>query len=294
MKSKFNKKTRNKYIFCYTMLLVAIWCVVTYFIINSQALLMAFRTEEGGVLTLDNWRMIIAELKDQNSNIWMALINTLKYFVLGLIKLPLTFVISYFLYKKIKGYKFFRTIFFLPSMVAPVIFVLLFKDLIKIGGPIDILLNQWFGYQIPNLVSTFENATNTILAYCFWSGFGATLLIFVGAMNRIPTEIIEAAKIDGCGKFKEFIKIIVPLCWDNIYTMTLLSVINIFMSTGPILYFTGGDYGTSTLAYWIFDQVRNGTYHYPSAVGLFFTLMGVPVIILMNWLMKKGGTGVEY
>lgn len=294
MKKRFNKKTLNKYFFCYTMLIVAIWTVASYFIINSQAILMAFQVSEGGALSLDNWKMILAELKDKDSNIWMALINTLKYFALGMIKLPLTFVISYFLYKKIKGYKFFRTVFFLPSMVAPVILVLLFKDLIKIGGPIDILLNQWFGYQIPNLVSTFETATNTILFYTFWSGFGATLLIFVGAMNRIPNEILEAGKIDGCTNFKEFIKIIVPLCWDNISTMALLNVISIFMSSGPILYFTGGDYGTSTLAYWIFDQVRNGTYNYPSAVGLFFTLLGVPIVILVNILMKKGGTDVEY
>ena len=276
------------------MLLFAIWTVVSYLIVNSQALLMAFQTEDGGAFSMDNWRMIIAELRDSNSNIWLALANTLKYFALGMIKLPLTFVIAYFLFKKIRGYKFFRIVFFMPSMVAPVILVLLFKDLIKIGGLIDFILNQWFGYQMPSLVSTFETATNTILFYVFWSGFGASLLIFVGAMNRIPSEILEAARIDGCSNFKEFMKIIVPLCWDNISTLALLNVINVFMSTGPILYFTGGDYGTNTLAYWIFDQVRNGTYHYPSAVGLFFTLLGVPVIILVNVLMKKGGSAVEY
>ena len=224
----------------------------------------------------------------------MALENTMKYFLLGLIKVPLAFVISYFLYKKIRGYKFFRTVFFMPSMVAPVIFVLIFKDIIKVGGPLYIILYRVFGYEMPNLLSNFDTATNTILFYTLWSGFGANLLIFVGAMNRIDNEILDAARIDGCGSFREFGSIIVPMCWETLTTMIMLCTINIFMSSGPILYFTGGDYGTNTLSYWIFDQVRDGTYYYPSAVGLFFTLIAIPIVLFLNWLMKKGGSRIEY
>lgn len=288
------KKTIKKYIFCYTMLIFAIWSVVTYFIVNPSGLIMAFQTEEGGPLTLDNFRMLFAEFTTPNSNIWIALINTLKYFVLNIIKLPITFIIAYFLFKKIRGYKAYRVIFFMPSMIAPIILVYLFKDLIRIGGPVDILLNKWFGYQMPNILYDFSSSTNVILFFVLWSGFGASLLLFVGAMNRIPTEILDAAAIDGCNKFQEFTKIITPLCWDQISTLVLLSTIGIFGSTGPILYFTGGDYGTNTIAFWQFMQTLNGSYYYPSAVGMFFTLINVPIILLTRALLKRGGEAVEY
>lgn len=293
-RKKLTKAVRNKYIFCYVMLIVAIYCVVTYFIVNLQSIAMAFQVSENSGFSMNNWKLIFSELLDRESNIWMALRNTMKYFLLGLIKVPLAFVISYFLYKKIWGYKFFRTVFFMPSMVAPVIFVLIFKDIIKVGGPLYILLYRIFGYEMPNLLSNFDTATNTILFYTLWSGFGANLLIFVGAMNRIDNEILDAARIDGCGSFREFKNIIVPMCWETLTTMIMLCTINIFMSSGPILYFTGGDYGTNTLSYWIFDQVRDGTYYYPSAVGLFFTLIAIPIVLFLNWLMKKGGSGIEY
>ena len=293
-KKKLTKAVRNRYIFCYVMLLVAIYSVAKYFIINLQSIAMAFQVSEHSGFSLNNWKLIFSELLDMDSTLWIAIKNTMKYFTLGLLKIPLTFIIAYFLYKKIWGYKFFRTVFFMPSMVAPVILILIIKDIIKVGGPVYILLYRLFGYEMPNLVSNFSTATNTILFYTFWCGFGASLLIYVGAMNRIDSEILDAARIDGCGSYREFISIILPMCWETLSTMIMLDIINIFMASGPILYFTGGDYGTNTLAYWIFDQVRDGTYYYPSTVGLFFTLLAVPIVIIVNLLMKRGGSTVEY
>ena len=67
------------------------------------------------------------------------------------------------------------------------------------------------------------------------------------------------------------------------------------MSSGPILYFTGGEYKTYTLAYWIFDRVKfGGDYSYASAVGIFFTLLSVPIVFGVRWLMKKVDPEVSY
>ena len=75
---------------------------------------------------------------------------------------------------------------------------------------------------------------------------------------------------------------------------------NIFNTSGPILLFTGGSAGTTTLAFWIFKQVYGtgqmggtGQYNLVSCAGLVFTLIGVPIILLVRKLVEKVDSG-EY
>ena len=297
VKSSMTIAKRGKYIFCYCMLFFAFCDIAKYLIINFDSIVVAFTIRDisgNEVLSANNWTLLFQDLGDRESTIWIALINTLKYFVLGVVKTFLAYIISYFLFKKLWGYKFFRVVFFLPSMISPVILIVIFKDLIKVNGPLWIALHSAFGYELPNFLADFSTATNVILFYTFWSGFGASLLIFVGAMNRIPQSVFEAGILDGCDSWKEFFYIVLPMGWETLSTMVMLSVVAIFMSTGPILYFTGGDYNTNTLAYWIFNQVRGGSYNYPSAVGIFFTLLAIPIVVLINRLMNRGNKNVEY
>jgi ABC-type sugar transport system permease subunit len=74
----------------------------------------------------------------------------------------------------------------------------------------------------------------------------------------------------------------------------LLSATTIFSASGPILYFTEGAAKTTTLGYWLFAQVRGGTYNYPSAVGVIFTLLTIPIVVFVRTLSKKINAEVTY
>ena len=74
----------------------------------------------------------------------------------------------------------------------------------------------------------------------------------------------------------------------------LMSVTTIFTASGPILYFTNGAAKTSTLGFWLFNQVRGGTYNYPSAVVLVFTAITVPIVIVVRIIIKKLDAEVSY
>lgn len=294
---RLDRRKWKEYLFCYTMLLFAFYNIVSYLIINLDSVLLAFtiRDRNGSeVFSLNNWRLLFQELSSRDSTIWNALINTLKYFVLGIVSLLLAFVVSYFLFRKIWGYKFFRTVFFLPSMISPVVLVLIFKDIIKVYGILWYSVEQTFGIQLGNLLADPRTATGVILFYTFWSGFGANMLLQIGAMNRIPQDIFEAGKLDGCSSFHEFIYLVVPMCWETLSTQLLLATTGIFTASGPILYFTNGDYNTNTLSFWIFNQVLGGAYNYPTTVGLFFTLLAVPIVLLVQYLSKKVNQDAQY
>ena len=88
--------------------------------------------------------------------------------------------------------------------------------------------------------------------------------------------------------------IVIPLIFPTVSTMMILSLTGIFGAGGPILLFTNGDYNTSTLGFWIFQQVYGtgaiggtGNYGPVSAAGLVFTLIGFPIIMVVKKLLDK-------
>ena len=112
-------------------------------------------------------------------------------------------------------------------------------------------------------------------------------------MSRIPAEVIESAKLDGCGMWRELVSMVLPLMFPTIATVVVFTCTGIFSSSGPVLLMTGGEFETTTIAFWIFNNVRGDSfggvsqYNLVSAAGLFFTVIGVPLILLVRWLLEK-------
>ncbi|MBQ8658791.1 MAG: sugar ABC transporter permease [Clostridia bacterium] len=293
-KKKMNEMEKKGLIFSIVVLVpVFITFLVFWVGVNFQSILLAFiaRDVETGkeVFSLYNFEKIIIELKNPNSALGEAFINTMKYFALHLVKIFLSVIIAYFLYKKVPGHIFYKILFYLPAMIPSMVYITIFKEIIGVYGPIYTLLESVFGYEMPALFASDATATNTILFYVLWSGFGTSMLVYVGAMNRIPGEVIDAAYLDGCGMAREFFQIVLPLIWETFGTYFLLAFTTIFMETGPLLYFVGFDrsLNTMTINYWMFTQVYGNEYNMPSAIGLFFSVLTVPFVIVCRYLISK-------
>lgn len=281
--------------FLSVMLLPAVYAIFRYVWVNGYSILIAF-TDSGDPafdkLSLTHFKMYFAQLSGENSVMFRMLMNTFKCFGIGLLKLFLSYAIAYFLYKKVFLSKAFRFIFFLPSIIAPAIAVSIFKDLIGTDGWLHVVTG-WKDSYPSFLVG--DRLLPTILLYdLFLSGFGTNFLIIMGAMNRIPQELLEAAQIDGCKPWREFWQIITPLVWETFSTLLVLQLTGIFTSSGPILYFTGGGKEPYTLSFWIFDQVRGNQYNYPAAVGLFYSVIAIPIVFGVRWIINRVNPEVTY
>lgn len=278
--------------------------IVCWLIVNLSSIKLAFTDARTDELTFRNFVLFWEYLTSPYGEIKIALSNTLKYFSTNLFIInPLACIVAYFLYKKIAGYKAFRVIFYLPAIVSSVVMVEAYRQFIGPGGLINGMLNI-FGGSIPpeGLFARNETATGAILAYTIWTGCSVNMLLFMGAMTRVPQEVLEAAKLDGCSAFRELLVIILPLILPTICTVVTVTCTNVFSASGPILLFTKGACNTTTIAYWIFakvygDGVSGGTaasnYNIVSCTGLCFTLVGAPLIMCVRRLMEKLPT-VEY
>lgn len=292
-----SSKKRGQLIFliCMLALPVAQW-LIFWLYVNIQSIALAFQ-DPHGAFTWGNFTMFWEELHaTTGKTIGVAVLNTLIYFAVGiLIQLPGALLISYFLYKKIWFNKAFRVIFYLPAIISGVVMVAAYRSLVDPGGPLEALVELCGGHLPPEgLLANSNTATLMIVLFVIWTGFGGNMLLFGGAMARVPIDVLEAARLEGCGPFRELVQIILPLIWPTICTVLIFTFTGIVNSSGPILLFTNGDYETTTINFWIFLKVygqqgsgAGGEFGIVSATGLCFTLITVPIILIVRWALEK-------
>lgn len=289
-KKKRKKTEWSRIEFIVSMLAIPIISWLIFWLYgNFNMILMAFQTPTGE-WTFRNFVTFWHDLTAPYSEVGVSVRNTFLYFGLNVLMiLPIGTLIAFFIYKKIKGHKVFRVLIFLPAIIPTIVMVTAFKETIKPWGPLASL-----GIKFPEegLLADPNTATPTVMFYCLWTGFSTIMLLMCGAMARIPTELFEAAKLDGCGPFREFFSIVVPLIMPVLSMQIIFSLTGLLSASGPILLMTGGAAETSTLNYWIFINTQRGTaasgaYNIVSATGLVFTFIAVPIIMLVRWLSEK-------
>ena len=285
-------------IFVFTLIILPVTHFFVFWLyVNLSSIMMAFQ-DMAGNFTLEWFVLFKEELMLPDSNILTAILNTLKYFaVTNFINTPVGYVAAYFFYKKIVGYKAFRVIFFLPGIISGVILTALYSSFIAPSGLIGILLKEVFGVkEVPIFLADSLYATNAMLIYMVWVGIGGNLILFSSAMSRIPAEVIESGQLDGVNMMQEVWYFIIPLTMSTLVTIMTLAVAGMFLASGPVLLLTQGKYKTTTLDYWIYEKVSgyNKNLNYASAVGLIFTMVGMPITLLSRKLLSKLDSGVQY
>ncbi|MCI8435821.1 MAG: sugar ABC transporter permease [Clostridia bacterium] len=299
---------RHKYLFIVLMLSLSIisWAVF-YVYVNFSSFAMAFQkfvgygenNEEIYVWSLDNFRRFWQEMTYKGYAVKQfkaALKNTLFLFVAGnIVVMPMAFLVSYVLYKKIHGEKVFKVLLYLPSILSTVVMVTIFKNIVEVHGLISSISQKLTGKAVTVLLHDDHWAKWTVWAYNTWVGFCGGYILLTAAMSRIPEEIVESAKLDGIGAWTEFWKIIIPMIWPTVHILLLQKITGFLAADGPILLLTGGGADTYTIGYWYYDQVIvSHSFEYPSAVGLILTAFLAPIAIIARKLLDKVYADVEF
>lgn len=302
-KKKMTKKRKRELIFIIVLLAYPVTqFLLTWIFVNSYSIILSFQkiSMEGEVTfaKFDNFKYVIKRLFDPdlgavviNENLripnnLLVVINSLGYGLITIfISLPLALIASYFLSKKMPFANVFRVIFFLPNIISVVALVYAFRMQLDSNSGLVFHFMQFFGITIEG--ATWPGTTLIVYFYCIWAGVGYNVLLFSGAIGRIPKELFESAEMDGAGNFKQFTKIMVPMIWPTVVTMIVLGMASILtLYLQPVLF----EYHyTETIAGTIFNGVADGKTQYPmySAFGLLFSFILAPVILLVRKLISK-------
>lgn len=302
-KRKTNPMERGKLWFIIPMLTVPVLNFLIFWLyVNFESFLNAFRIEEYGEIkfSLINWEFMWKDLlgANLNANLGALLKNTLLYFSAGMfVVLPLSLVLAYFLYKKIRFYKYYRVIFFLPNIISGAVLATLYKFMLNpsVGGIIPKIMEFFSGSPAKNLLLDEKWAKWLVVLYSVWTGFSVNLIIFNGAMERVPKEVIEASELDGVTMMQEFIYILFPMMWATLSTIIVTNVANIFTASGAVLLLTGGDMDTASISYWIYITTKNElSIYYPSTVAMCCTLIAFPIVLIVKRLTEKVFPDIYY
>lgn len=193
--------------------------------------------------TLENYVDIFTTPK-----IVKALKVTFKYsFMTVPLKLVVALFIAYILNFKIKGVKFFRTAYYIPSILGgSVAIAVLWKAIFKDDGLLNTVL-EIFGVDGPSWLSDPSWALFVICLLRVWQ-FGSAMVIFLAALKGVPVELYEAATIDGAGKWKQFFSITVPMITPIIFYNLVTQICQAFQEfNGPYIITQGGPRNSTTL-----------------------------------------------
>lgn len=294
-RKKFGSSVNRTVFIIVTLALPLLHWLVFWLYVNFDGIMMAFQDTRTGAWTLNNFKYVWQLLSTPGGELRIGFRNTMLYFLESNVLLLLNLIVAYFLYKKIKGYKAYRIIFYLPGLISGVILTTIFQEFIKPFGPLGSLL-ELIGIQMPEtgLLADKSTATYTMMAYNVWIGFSGWVLMFNSSLSRLPGEVMDAAKLDGCGPFREVFNIVLPMIAPMFTTLFIMNFTGIFGASGPVLLFTQGAYETTTISYWMFTQVYGngsfggtGQYNLVSAFGLCLTLVAVPLTMGLRALLEK-------
>ncbi|KHL00723.1 carbohydrate ABC transporter permease [Sinomonas humi] len=176
---------------------------------------------------------------------WNSLGVTLTYVIVGVpLQLGLALAVAMALDKGLKGLAFYRSIFYLPSLLGSSVAVaILWKQMFGTSGLVNQLLAM-VGIHGPGWISDPSTALGSIILLHVWT-FGSPMIIFLAGLRQIPTMYYEAAAVDGAGRVIRFLKITLPLLSPIIFFNLVLQIIGAFQSFTQAFIVSGGTGGPS-------------------------------------------------
>ncbi len=202
----------------------------------------------------------------QDKLFWIALGNTLKFVLLAV---PFSVVPALFLANllnsKVPGMKFFRAVYFLPSVAAVVGIALVWQLFFNASiGYINYFISQittFLGIADPQIrwLSESSTALLAVVIMAAWQWIGFNTVLFLAGLQSIPRELYEAATVDGAGSGRQFTHITVPLLapttffvivTTTIQAMQIFEHIFIVMGTNP----AGPGNSTLTLVLYLYQK----------------------------------------
>ncbi|MDQ0613994.1 raffinose/stachyose/melibiose transport system permease protein [Microbacterium sp. W4I4] len=229
-------------------------------------------------------------LIDQNI-FWPSVQVTLIYAVTAMVvqnvvSLPLAYAL-----RDTNGINsFFRSLFFLPVLIAPVAAGYIFSALLSPAGP----LNAAVAAAIPGFDFAWLGETSTaifiVAAVDAWKWSGVITLVYIAGLNAIPQSFIEAARIDGANRLRVFRSIELPLLAPAVTFNVVVTLLGAISAFDIVVSATGGGPGNSTtvLNLAMFRQWGAGFFGTASALSLTVAVLVIVIALpLVSFLRKR-------
>jgi len=236
---------------------------------------------------LEGWKRVLQD----DLFLTKALPNTFKYVLIVVpVQTVISLILAFAMDQKLRFRRFFRTMYYLPSVTSSVVISLIFIWLFSPQG----VINQVFGLHI-NWLNDVSTAFPTIMMVNIFTTTGTLMLIFLAGLQDIPTTLYEAASIDGANKVQSLLYVTVPMLRPVIFFVVTTGVIGCFQVFDQIYVMTNGGplNSTTTVAYVIYKWAfRDTTIKMGQAavVAIILTMIIMVITFLQRRIIEGSGT----
>jgi raffinose/stachyose/melibiose transport system permease protein len=192
----------------------------------------------------------------------------------------------------IRGFRFFRTVLFLPQLIAGVVIAQAWTWIYASEGPLnrfleviglDSLARPWLG--------DFTWALPSIGAIGSWVTFGLCMVLFIAGVQKIPTSLYDAARVDGAGPVREFFAVTLPGLRAEILVAFVLTTINALRSFDIVYNTTAGGPGGSTIVPSMYMYQNAFLYNRVGYAAAIATVLAIAIFLLAALVLRVGDRG---
>lgn len=178
---------------------------------------------------------------------WHNVLNSMVYTFGSLaVALPLGMILALMLNHDIRFRVLFRTLIIVPWIISQIVTALLWGWLLNPQfGPVNYFIREWFGGPF-DFLGQATSAMPTLIMTNVWRSFPYPMLLLLAALQTVPEEFYEAAKVDGATAFQRFWKITLPMIRNTLLITTIMLSLHYFnMITLPFILTGGGPVGAT-------------------------------------------------
>jgi multiple sugar transport system permease protein len=243
---------------------------------------------------LDNYREMLFE----DRTFWVSIRVTLKFMILSVpLYLVCGLLLSLLLNLKIRGINFFRTIFFLPSVLSGVAVAVLWVALLNPDvGAVNEILRSLGIDDPPRWLDSPTWAVPSVVLVGLW-GIGGGAIIYLSGLQNISAQLYEAALLDGAGPLQRFRYVTLPMLTPTLLFVLITGLIDAFQVFDLAYVLSRGGQGGlgDSLQFYLInlwnEAFQNGRYGYASALSWVMVLAAALVILV---IFRTSGRWVYY
>ncbi|EMS73532.1 carbohydrate ABC transporter permease [Ruminiclostridium cellobioparum] len=289
MKNKINKLTLPVLFLAPVFLIYTTFLFVPMLQTSYYSLTQWNGVSEKVFIGLGNYKELL-----KNNDYWITFFNTLKLTAVSLIvQISFGLLLAYLLYTITRGMKIFRTVFFLPVVIAPVAIGLMFSLFYnsEIGIFNKILSAVGLDMIQTNWLSNPKTLLYAVMAPQVWQYIGLYVTIFLGALQSIPEDLIESAQIDGAGEVKTFFHVVLPQLSVFLNICIVLCVTGSLKAFDHSYIMTNGGPGVRSAYLGVFmykTAFGNSDFGMGSAITITIILISLTITLLFNRFAASG------
>ncbi|MBO6604579.1 MULTISPECIES: carbohydrate ABC transporter permease [Paracoccaceae] len=227
---------------------------------------------------------------------WRAVWNTLWFVTLQVgIMVGFALLTAIILNRDIRARGFFRSVFFFPVLLSPVVVALIWKWILQREGVLNAFLD-WIGIGGFNWLIDAEWAFAWTVFLSVWAHMGFYTLILLAGLQAIPRDVYEAALMDRASPWRTFRRITLPLLSPTMLVVLVLALIKGVQTFDEVYAFTGGGPGTATtfIIQYIYEEGFAGAprlFGLAAAASLMVAIVLVVLTLIQLWINRRNVDG---